>query len=132
MTSMASADHVTGLGQKLTKPPYTERIPDRIANFAAVLTQHPEVYHKFRQLADEYQRRNPGQPFSSELIVSVMRFRSSVRVEDDQFAINANLKPLLARLYLIERQDAPIEKRNAWLDHLSQDEWGQILAAWQR
>lgn len=131
MSSAANAGH-EGLRKKLTAPAYTDQIPDRIANFCFVLWQHPEVYRKFRDLADEYQRRNPGQPFSSELIVSVMRFRSSVRVEGDQFAINANLKPLLARLYLRERANAPIEKRNAWLDHLSQTEWQKILNAWQR
>lgn len=131
MSSAANAGH-EGLGKKLTVPAYSDRIPDRIANFRHVLEHNPHLYRKFRELADEYQRRNPGQPFSSELIVSVMRFRSSVRVDGDQFAINANLKPLLSRLYLIERPNAPIEKRNSWLDHLSHSEWQQILGAWQR
>jgi hypothetical protein len=115
-----------------TKTTVSKLIPDRIAYFVWVLQNNPGIYFKFRELAVEYQRRNPGRPFSSELLVSVMRFHSSVRVDGDQYAINANLKPLLSRLYLIENPDAPIEKRNSWLDHLSPAEWQQILGARKR
>jgi hypothetical protein len=132
MPASANTGIEAGFGTPCTVPAYTDRIPDRIANFCHVLKRNPHIYRKFKVLAVEYQRRNPGRPFSSELIVSVMRFHSSVRVDGDQYAINANLKPLLSRLYLIENPDAPIEKRNSWLDHLSPAEWQQILGAWQR
>jgi hypothetical protein len=119
-------------GTKTTAPKWTDRVPDRIAYFVWTLRQNPSIYWKFRELADEYQKRNPGHPFSAELILAVMRFRSSVRAEGDVFSLNATLKPLMARLYLRERPGAPIELRNAWLDHLSQTEWNQILGAWER
>jgi hypothetical protein len=131
-SSTANAGRKTGLGKPTTAPRWTDQIPDRIAYFCWVLREHPHIYTKFRALADEYRARNPGHPFSAELIIAVMRYHSSVRAEGDVYALNATLKPLMARLYLLERNDAPIEKRNAWLDHLSQAEWGQILAAWQR
>jgi hypothetical protein len=121
MPASANTGIKMGFGTPCTVPAYTERIPDRIANFCHVLERNPHIYRKFKELANEYQ-----------LIVSVMRFHSSVRVDGDQYAINANLKPLLSRLYLIEYPDAPIEKRNSWIDHLSQTEWNQILGAWQK
>jgi hypothetical protein len=131
-SSTANAGRTTGLGKPITAPRWSDQIPDRLAYFAWILRQHPHIYAKFRALADEYRVRNPGQPFSAELIIAVMRFRSSVRAEGDVFALNATLKPLMARLYLRERPDAKIELRNAWLDHLSHAEWGEILTAWRR
>lgn len=128
----AANARLEGFGTKVTSPKWTERIPDRIAYFVWVLQNNPNIYFKFRELADEYRKRNPEHRFSAELILAVMRFHLSVRVEGDVFALNATLKPLMGRLYLRERPGANIECRNAWLDHLSADEWNQILRAWAR
>lgn len=77
-----------------------------------------------------FEVRVSGHRFSAELIVAVMRWQSSARAEGDLYAINSNAKPLLSRLYLLERPTAPLERRNSWLDHLAPSEWQQILDAW--
>jgi hypothetical protein len=116
---------------RIPAPAWTDRVPDRIAWCVWFLSQNPLVYSKFRELANQYQARNPGRGFSSELIVNVLRFHSSTRAEGDQYALNSNAKSLLARLFLLEQPKAPIEKRNSWLDHLAPNEMQLILDAWQ-
>ena len=112
-------------------PRWSESIPDRISWCVWFVRENPAVYAKFAQLANEYQFRNPGQRFSSELIVNVMRFRSSVRTQGDVFGVGSNAKSLLSRLYLIQNPNAPLECRNSWLDHLDPLKWQTIIDAWQ-
>lgn len=114
-----------------TAPKWGESIQSKINWCVWFLEKNPLVVIKFFALADEYQVRNPDRQFSSELLVNVMRYHSSVRTEGDQYAISSNAKSLLARLYLHQNPNAPLDTRGCWLNQLRPDEWQQILDAWQ-
>ncbi len=118
-------------GKKNTAPKWSENIDDRIAWCCWFLENNPSVYETFKVIADARVFKNPDKRISSEGIVNALRYDTNVRADGDQYAINSNAKPLLARLYQLERPNAKLDSRNSWLDHLDPCEWKVILDAWR-
>jgi hypothetical protein len=117
---------------KTTAPKWSKNVKDRILWCCWFLEHNPSVYNAFKAIADARVLRNPNKRISSESIVNTLRHDTNIRAEGDQYAINSNAKPLLARLYQIERPKANLDNRNSWLDHLTANEWQAIMNAWQR
>lgn len=94
------------------------------------LEQHPELYRKFRDLADDYLAKKPRGLLSADMILHVIRYNAG-GVDGDTFRLNNNLTPLYARLYQIERPNAPVKTRKSWLDELSDTDMARLMFAFQ-
>ncbi len=72
---------------------------DKLKQFIDYVKSRPEHYKLFRELAQKY--RNAGKKrCGASLIGNVLRYELGVRHADDDFKINNNWLPLLARLLL--------------------------------
>lgn len=99
-----------------------------LAYYTWHLLKHPEMYVEFRRLADLYRAPNPGRPVSADMICHALRFQTGLHAADDTFAVNNNLTPLYARLYLRERPGANVSTRSSKLDDLTDGVWAELLA----
>jgi hypothetical protein len=106
--------------------PRFERFP--LAWAIWYLEKHPELYRKFRFLADDYLAKKPRGLLSADMILHVIRYNSS-GVDGDAYRLNNNLTPLYARLYQIERPNAPVKTRKSWLDELSEADTARLMFA---
>jgi hypothetical protein len=116
-------------GKKPTPPKWTPNFDDRIAWCCWLLKYNPHVYFAFRKIADGQRATNPSRRISSENIVNLLRYHSSIRTEGDYFGVNSNAKSLFAWLYMSERQGAVMGGRTPWLDLLTPKEQEPILDA---
>lgn len=111
--------------KKTAAPPWSENVDQRIAWAVWHLRENGHLYLQFRRLADQYLAR--GNAFSAKVVLNVMRFVGR-GATGDVFAVNNNLEPLFARLYMLERR-CKFEQRKCWLDLLGDAEFAQILTA---
>jgi hypothetical protein len=118
-------------GKEITAPKWGKTIPEHINYVVWAFTTSYPAYARWRDYANDYQLRNPGHGFGSTLITEVLRYHSSKRIEGDIFKINNNLRPVYARIYLLEYPNAPLEIRKSWLNVLSKAEWQTIINAWE-
>ena len=93
------------------------------------LEKHPEIYRKFRELADKYLQNRPGGVLSADMILHVIRYNTGLSATGDVYKLNNNLTPLFARLYQLERPSAPVKTRRSWLDDLSESDAARLSAA---
>jgi len=70
--------------------------PAELAGFRAFDRDHPEVYAMFRRFAFEVHRAGHSR-FSARAIVHRIRWETAMKPTDEQFKINNNWTPYLAR-----------------------------------
>jgi len=92
------------------------------------LENHPALYTKFRTLADGYLAKKPRGLLSADMILHVIRYNAG-GVDGDTYRLNNNLTPLYARLYQIERPNAPVKTRKSWLDDLNDEDMARLMRA---
>ena len=93
------------------------------------LERHPDIYRKFRQLADDYLARRPNGVLSADMILHVIRYNTGLSASGDPYKLNNNLTPLFARLYQLERPNVPVKTRRSWLDDLSESDSARLQTA---
>lgn len=75
--------------------------PDVLVRFQDFLDTDPEVYQEFKKLAFRM-KRTGRKRYSAETIVNVLRWERDLQTHDEEFKINNNFKPLMARVLLCE------------------------------
>ena len=116
---------------KCTAPEWGDTIPQHIVWSCWFLEQNPHVSKAFVARANELRSNDPTRRISSEEIIGYLRWHTLIGTTGDTFKIGSNAKSLLGRLYKRAHPEAIIDNRRAWLDVLTNDEWQQILNAWQ-
>ena len=109
-------------------PKYAGRadIAQSLRYLAWAMKTNPRLYPAFEAVADAIWARNPGRAVSPTFVWSSLRQLSRVATEGDQFAVNNNFAPLVARMYALARPDHKIELRDGFLDHLNDAETAQL------
>jgi hypothetical protein len=109
-------------------PPATAQAGYPVRRAMDYVRGNPGIYRRFKERANDWRRRNPGARFGAKMIVEVLRFESNVAESDGAYRLNNNHTALLARMYLAEYPEAPLETRESGLDSLHSGVWGHLLS----
>jgi hypothetical protein len=97
-------------------------ITQHIVFLAWLMANNHHLRPEFFKIADAVYEENPGRELSPTFIWTTLRHRSRAVTEGDQFSVNNNALPLIARMYALARPDRKIAMRDCWLDHLNDTE----------